>query len=271
MGGPKGRWSAIHAPAHWQRIEVLSDLHLDETGTEATWAALRAHLQTSHADAIFILGDLFEAWVGDDLVEAQAWARDIIDSLAATATRCTVGFLPGNRDFLLGTGGLLERVGILWLDDPCTLEAFGQRWVLSHGDAACLDDLPYQRFRAQVRSAAWQQGMLAQSLEARLAYARKAREASRSQNAARAQDLPAGDLDPHRVAALLEASGAQGLVHGHTHRPACHALPDGRQRWVLSDWDLDTPGAAPRAEVLCLDAQGWSRQGPSTALDSGPR
>lgn len=261
--GLSGRWSLIQAPATWQRIDFLSDLHLDEAGTAGTWSALKAHLQATDADALFILGDLFEAWVGDDVVEAQAWAREIIEALAGAARTRTVGFLAGNRDFLLGTGGLLARHGLLWLDDPCTLEAFGHRWVLSHGDAACLDDLPYQRFRAQVRAPAWQQGILAQSLDARLAFARQAREASRARHAGRVAELPEGDLDASRVLALLDAAGAAGLVHGHTHRPADHALPGQRMRRVLSDWDLD--GAAPpRAEILRLDAQGWTRRPPAT-------
>ncbi|WP_374435998.1 UDP-2,3-diacylglucosamine diphosphatase [Inhella sp.] len=228
----------------------MSDLHLGPD-TPRTLLALQRALQALDADALFILGDLFEAWVGDDARELP-WAQAVVALLSTCAAARPVYFQHGNRDFLLGTA-MAEACGLQLLAEEVCLQAFGQRVVLVHGDAECLEDRPYQAFRAQVRQPAWQQGFLAQPLATRLQLAAQMRDASQQAQA----DGPYADLDAQACAALLQRHGAQTLLHGHTHRPARHALPGGAQRLVLSDWDHDHGGA--RGEVMLFSPQGWQR------------
>ncbi|MEN9891305.1 MAG: hypothetical protein RLY78_1600 [Pseudomonadota bacterium] len=238
------------APAHWRRIDLLSDVHLhaQAPATAALWCE---HLRHTDADAVLMLGDLFEVWVGDD-ARHQGFEQQMLQVLREASARLTLAFLPGNRDFLLGAA-MAADAGLLLLDDPCLLEAFGQRWLLGHGDAWCVDDMAYQRFRAQVRSPAWQQAFLAQPLAERQRQARTMREASQARQAGLAA-ADYGEVDPGCAAQALHTHGATTLIHGHTHRPGCHALPGGGTRHVLGDWDAEaTP---PRARWLRLDAQG---------------
>jgi UDP-2,3-diacylglucosamine hydrolase len=173
--------------------------------------------------------------------------------LREASQRVALFFMPGNRDFLVGPA-LLADAGMAALPDPTVLDAFGQRWLLAHGDAQCLDDTAYQAFRRQVRSPAWQAQVLAQPLAARQALGRQMREGSR---AAQAAQLMATDLDADACRALLREAGATTMIHGHTHRPAEHDLGGGLRRVVLSDWDLDaTP---PRGDVIRLSAAGLQR------------
>ena len=259
-----GRIARFEAPVAWRRIDFISDLHLHEAAP-ATWSAFCAHLRATPADAVFMLGDLFDAWVGDDAADEAGFAQDAAACLAEAAGRLTLAFMPGNRDFLLGTGGLLARCGVRLLDDPCTLHAFGARWLLSHGDLACVADLPYQRFRAEVHAPAWQAAFLAQGLDERRAFAARARAASVAAQSAMPTELWA-DVDTGVADTMLAQAQSEVMIHGHTHRPAVHAQRGGHaQRWVLSDWDLDgTHATAPRAEVLSLSAQGLVRCAPST-------
>jgi UDP-2,3-diacylglucosamine hydrolase len=148
---------------------------------------------------------------------------------------------------------LMQACGAVALEDPSVLDFGGQRWVLSHGDALCVDDLAYQQFRRQVRSASWQQDFLAKPLAERQEIARGLRQ--RSMALKQSQAVYA-DVDTQAALALLADCGADQLIHGHTHRPGQHLLAPGKLRTVLSDWDLQaTP---PRAEVLRLrlDSQG---------------
>ncbi|MFO1253233.1 MAG: UDP-2,3-diacylglucosamine diphosphatase [Inhella sp.] len=151
----------IQAPPAWRRLAFISDLHLGPD-TPRTLLALQRALQALDADALFILGDLFEAWVGDDARELP-WAQAVVALLSTCAATRPVYFQHGNRDFLLGTA-MAEACSLQLLADDVCLQAFGQRVVLVHGDAECLEDRPYQAFRAQVRQPAWQQGFLAQPL-----------------------------------------------------------------------------------------------------------
>ena len=237
------------------QIDFLSDLHLAPQ-TPATLAALQHHLLNTPAQAVFLLGDIFEVWIGDDTrfepFEAQCAAL-----LAAASQRLELFFMAGNRDFLVGES-MLKVCGIQALSDPTVLTAFGQRWLLSHGDALCLADLPYQAFRSQVRSPAWQDQFLAQPLEVRRALARQMREASQ---ASQAQSNDWIDLDTAACLRLLEQTGCRALIHGHTHRPAVHALAPDLQRYVLSDWDFD--GSSPRGDVLRLSSDGLLRLHPA--------
>lgn len=238
------------APAGWRAIDFISDLHLAPDHPR-TLQAFTHYLHCTHADRVVVLGDLFEVWVGDDS-RALPFEAALVDHLAAAAHARAVHFMPGNRDFLVGAE-LLGATGMQALPDPCCLHAAGQRWLLAHGDAQCVADAPYQAFREQVRSPAWQQAFLDQALPARIEQARAMRQ--ESQRVQREGMAPFVDLDADACRALLRACGAQEMIHGHTHRPAVHELGHGMRRHVLSDWDLDDP-QHPRADVLRLHPDG---------------
>lgn len=244
-------------PASWRRIDFIADLHLCEA-LPRTFDAFRAYLQGTQADAVFVLGDLFEVWVGDDM-RHRPFEQACVDLLADVASHRHLAFLAGNRDFLVGSE-LLRAAGLTRLSDPTTLEAWGQRLLLSHGDALCLADRPYQVFRQQVRASDWQASFLARPLSERLQIAAEIRQASRT----RRQFDGDGDADVDATEALrwLRALGATELVHGHTHRPGSQMLAPGFRRHVLSDWDLDS---AQRAEVLRLTRDGLQRLAPAAA------
>lgn len=242
----------VQAPQHWQRVDFISDLHLDanEPSTFEAWAKYMVH---TPADALFILGDLFEVWVGDD--NSDPFALQCAAVLKATTQRIPVYFMCGNRDFLVGAG-LLNTTGMQGLNDPTLLDlgtsndAPSIRILLSHGDALCLDDHAYLAFRAQVRQPEWQANFLAKPLAERQAYARDVRSKS---EALKRSHTDYADVDTQAAVTWLKACNAQVLLHGHTHKPAVHDLGQGLSRWVLSDWHADA--APPRLEVLS-----WLRQ-----------
>lgn len=241
----------LTAPVQWQQVDLLSDLHLGPD-TPATTARLQQHLAQTPAQAVLLLGDIFEVWVGDD-ARHQPFEAGVVRLLRDASRRLDLFFMHGNRDFLVGPELLLDA-GMTALPDPTVLDAFGQRWLLAHGDAQCLADAAYQAFRRQVRSPEWQAQVLSQPLDARQALGRQMREGSR---AAQAQQLMSTDLDAEACRALLIEAGSTTLIHGHTHRPAEHDLGRGLRRVVLSDWDLD---ATPtRGDVIRLGAAGLQR------------
>lgn len=245
------------APASWHSIDFVSDLHLCES-LPHTFEAFRAYLLGTQADAVFVLGDLFEVWVGDDM-RHRPFERACVDLLAEAAGCRRLAFLAGNRDFLVGSE-LLRAAGLTGLTDPTLLEAWGQRLLLSHGDALCLDDRPYQAFRQQVRASEWQATFLAKPLSERLQIAAEIRQASRTRR--QFDGDGSADVDTGEALRWLQALGATELVHGHTHRPGSLVLAPGFRRHVLSDWDLD---GAQRAEVLRLTRDGLQRLAPSAA------
>ncbi|WP_394789539.1 UDP-2,3-diacylglucosamine diphosphatase [Rhodoferax sp.] len=242
------------APSHWRTVDCISDLHL-QASEPATFEAWQRFMAETPADAIFILGDLFEVWVGDDAVDAEPAGFDAacVQVMRDAALRRPVFFMHGNRDFLVGHS-CLDACGVGLLDDPTVLQFAGQRWLLSHGDALCLDDVDYLKFRAVVRSPQWQREFLAKPLAERQQIARSIR--SQSEDRKRSGAVYA-DVDTAAARAWLQAAQAPVLVHGHTHRPAEHDLGDSLQRWVLSDWDL--AATPPRGEVLRLSASGMQR------------
>ena len=247
------RFEELAAPSHWRTVEFISDLHL-QASEPATVAAWEHYLSTTQADALFILGDLFEVWVGDDaLEEPGGFEAQACTALRAAAQRMPVFFMHGNRDFLAGDA-FLQHCGITGLHDPTVLAFAGQRHVLSHGDLLCLDDVDYQRFRVLARSSAWQQQFLSQPLATRRAQARGIRQES---EARKQSGAPYADVDHPAAIAWLRAAGANTLIHGHTHRPANHALAPGLQRVVLSDWDA--AALPPRLETLRLSTRGLER------------
>ena len=244
------------APASWRRVDFISDLHL-HAADEGTFLAWQQYLLHTSADAVFILGDLFEIWVGDDAALDEHLSSPLKDSfearcaevLGSAAQRTPLYFMHGNRDFLVGDE-FLQHCQIQFLQDPTVLEFAGQRWLLTHGDALCLADTDYMQFRHQVRAAAWQQKFLARPLAQRQAIALELRQ--QSKQVQRAAETYA-DVDAAAARAWLNAAQASFMVHGHTHRPALHDLGHGLQRWVLSDWDCSA--ATPRSQVLRIQSE----------------
>lgn len=256
------RPAEIVAPATWRTIDFISDLHLG-ADTPRTFAAWAGYLEHTTADAVLILGDLFEVWVGDD-ARLRGFEASAAAVLRRAAARRWIGFMVGNRDFLLGAA-MLEACGVVGLADPTVVNAFGERVLVTHGDAMCLGDVAYQQFRGVVRSPAWQRDFLARPLDERRALARALREESE-----RRKSAPVAFHDVDREAALeaLRTAPAATLVHGHTHRPGTEALAPDRVRHVLSDWDLDD-AAVPRAEVLRWQGTGFARLAPADAVHRG--
>lgn len=238
----------LNAPAAWQVVDLISDLHLQASET-ATFEAWRDYMARTPAQAVLILGDLFEVWVGDDAAAEDPFLQSCADVLRQASQRLHVAFMPGNRDFLVGPE-FLSACGVQALSDPCVLSFGSQRTLLTHGDALCLDDKPYQAFRLQARNPDWQRSFLAKPLAERQAFARSLRALSESQ---KHEGMSFADADPHMALFWLTQAQADSMVHGHTHRPADHALGSAK-RHVLSDWSLDHPPW--RSQVMRLHANG---------------
>lgn len=246
-------FAEIVAPPGWRTVDLISDLHL-QASEPATVAAWQGYLETTPADAVFILGDLFEVWVGDDAAALPGFEAQCADLLRAASARRPVFFMHGNRDFLVGAD-FAARCGMTLVADPTVLVLHGERWLLSHGDALCLEDTEYLRFRAQVRTPEWQRALLARPLEERRTLARSVR--AQSEDRKRSPDMVWADVDADAARDWLRQAGAHTLVHGHTHRPAIHDLGQGLRRIVLSDWDV--AAHPPRAQLLCLSSAGAQR------------
>ena len=231
----------------------VSDLHLEAAAPRAIEAfvgLLRG--EAREAAALYILGDLFESWVGDDDPDP---ARDrVCRAIAAlTATGVPVFVMHGNRDFLYGAG-FETRTGATLLPDPCVATLFGRRVLLTHGDLLCTGDAAYQELRSTVRAASFQERVLALPLEARQTLADAARAGSKAHVAAQRPEIM--DVTPDAVVAAFRATGTRVMVHGHTHRPAEHGhVVDGEQalRVVLDAW-------YDGGSVLTLDASGFARR-----------
>lgn len=254
-------FGALVAPPTWRTLDFISDLHLAED-TPRGFEAWSAYLRGTTADAVFILGDQFEVWVGDDArthgFEARCGAV-----LAEASARRSVSFMVGNRDFLVGPA-MLQACRVTPLTDPTVLTAFGERVLLSHGDELCVADTAYQAFRAQVRGSAWQSDFLARPLDERRTIARHMREQSEQRKRTQAVEAWV-DVDAPSALRWMRAARTPTLIHGHTHRPNSEVLAPGLVRHVLSDWELDH-GPAPRAEVLRWQRSGFMRITPTAAL-----
>jgi UDP-2,3-diacylglucosamine hydrolase len=252
--------SVLTAPAAWHRIDFISDLHLGPE-TPRTFDAWATYMRSTHADAVLLLGDWMELWVGDDS-RFQGFDARCAEVLADTARQRTVGFMAGNRDFLIGQA-LLDDCGVLALPDPTRVDAFGQRILLTHGDSLCLSDTAYQQFRAQVRDPVFQRHFLDLPMATRRDVARKIRNESEQRKGDGSTPLDWADVDAAAAATWLEHASSPTMIHGHTHRPGSNALAPGRTRHVLSDWDLDH--LPHRAEVLRWTAAGLARLTPAAA------
>jgi UDP-2,3-diacylglucosamine hydrolase len=246
------RFEELQAPPAWRSIEFISDVHLQalEPETFETW---RRYMRETAADAVFIVGDLFDVWVGDDAALEPGLAADCGAVLQAAAAHAAIFFMPGNRDFLLGEG-FLRSCGVTLLHDPTVLGFANQRWLLTHGDALCLADTDYMKFRSEVRDPAWQRDFLSRPLAQRQAIGSDLRRQSEER---KGTGIEYAEVDAAAAGAWLDAADAQVLIHGHTHRPAEHPLPGGRSRTVLSDWD--SRASPPRQQVLRLTAAGLQR------------
>lgn len=236
----------------------ISDLHLDtrRPAVTALFLDFLAALDAAGCAGLYILGDLFEAWVGDDSDDAHD--RQVIDALRALTGRgVPVSLMHGNRDFLIGER-FARASGCTLLADPTVIDLGGEPTLLMHGDTLCSDDHEYQQFRHLVRNPAWQQQFLAKPLAERRAIAANLRETSRQRTGEKAADIM--DVNPRAVEDVLRAYGLHRLIHGHTHRPAVHDLRvDGEpaQRIVLGDWYeqgsvLRWTDAGPHLEALPL-------------------
>jgi UDP-2,3-diacylglucosamine hydrolase len=216
----------------------VSDLHLDPERPAATGLFGRfLDGEARTADALYILGDLFEAWVGDDDPStAGAFVAEKLKSLADSGV--PVSFIRGNRDFLLGDD-YARRSGMTILPDPAVVMLHGEPTLVLHGDLLCTDDTAYQQFRAQTRDPRWQAQFLAQPLQARLAFAAQARAASKARYGelqASGQSETITDVAPATVQEWFKRYGVRRMIHGHTHRPAIHDEGGGNKRIVLGDW-----------------------------------
>ena len=231
----------------------VSDLHLEAAAPQAIDAFVGLlGGEAREAAALYILGDLFESWVGDDDPDP---ARDRVCRAieALTATGVPVFVMHGNRDFLYGAG-FEARTGAKVLPDPCVATLFGRRVLLTHGDLLCTGDAAYQELRSTVRAASFRERVLALPLEARQTLADAARAGSKAHVAAQRAEIM--DVTPEAVLAAFRATGTRVMVHGHTHRPAEHGhVVDGEEalRVVLDAW-------YEGGSVLTLDASGFARR-----------
>jgi UDP-2,3-diacylglucosamine hydrolase len=210
----------------------ISDLHLDPARPAVT-GALGAFLE-KHRDcaALYILGDLFESWVGDD--EDTELANEVRGLLKRfTDNGPALFIMQGNRDFLLGEA-FCRATGARLLPDPSVISLCGIPTLLMHGDSLCTADIDYQAFRRTSRDPAWQRDVLGRSLQQRRDLACQLRQMSQAANSNKAEDIM--DVTPTEVRDKLREYQVRQLIHGHTHRPARHEHPDG-VRWVLGDWD----------------------------------
>ena len=214
----------------------ISDLHLDDRRPETTASLLNfLDTETANADALYILGDLFEFWLGDDV--PSKCAMQVAAALGGLADKdIPCYFMHGNRDFLLKQA-YAKSAGMTLLPEEQVVDLYGESVLLMHGDSLCTDDLAYQQFRAMVRNPAWQQDFLAKPPQERLEIALQARDASAEHKGN--VEMAIMDVNSTEVIAAFERHGVRKMIHGHTHRPAIHDLTiDGNaaQRIVLGDW-----------------------------------
>lgn len=248
-------FAELQAPRHWDTVDFISDLHLCES-QPATFDAWQRYMNSTTAGAVFILGDLFEVWVGDDIVrpDLSTQSPDLNFEercalvLQTAGRRLDLFVMHGNRDFLVGSQ-MMATCHARLLPDPTVLTFQNLRYVLSHGDMLCLADTRYLAFRDIVRQPQWQLEQLAKPLSERQAIGRQMRLQSQQNQ----QDtLAYADVDDAAASQWLRTASATAMIHGHTHKPADHKLESDLQRIVMTDWDVTaTP---PRAEVLRLSA-----------------
>ncbi|RRC96742.1 UDP-2,3-diacylglucosamine diphosphatase [Amphritea balenae] len=215
------------------RTLFISDLHLHQGRPDLTQALLHfLSNQAAGADQLYILGDLFEAWIGDDAIPPDQ--QPVISALKQLSSAGTkLFFQHGNRDFLIGPA-FSELTGINILNETEIVDLPSSKALLMHGDQLCSDDTEYQALRHQLRNPQWQQAFLSKTISERLAVAQQLRSASKEKNAEKSMAIM--DVNPTAVSEAMTDAGINLLIHGHTHRPAVHQIKTGR-RIVLGDWD----------------------------------
>jgi UDP-2,3-diacylglucosamine hydrolase len=231
----------------------ISDLHLHESRPHITRAFFHfLNTDAVHAEALYILGDFFDSWIGDD--DDTRLPHEVASELFALNQKgVAIYFMSGNRDFLLGNE-YANKAGMTIIPDGTIIDLYDTPTLLMHGDSLCTDDLEYQQFRTMVRNPQWQQQILAQPLVVRRALAAQMREKSQSLTSMKAQDIT--DVSPAEVNAQMEQADVTRLIHGHTHRPARHTLIiNGKQaeRIVLGDWHDSAWCLKASADELTLD------------------
>ncbi|WP_050477212.1 UDP-2,3-diacylglucosamine diphosphatase [Herbaspirillum rhizosphaerae] len=233
----------------------ISDLHLQASlprTTQAFHDFLDRH--ASRSEQLYLLGDIFEYWAGDDDIETP-YNRDIVNALRRVSdSGVAVFWIAGNRDFLVGPA-FAEAAGLTILEDPHVIRLAGRDITLAHGDAQCTDDTAYMAFRAQVRQPAWQQHFLGMPLAQRKAIIEGVRQNSKDANKEKSYEIM--DVNADAIREVYEQTGTQTLIHGHTHRPALHVDESGaatRLRYVLPDWEYDVEPA--RGGWMSLTADG---------------
>ena len=216
------------------RSYFISDLHLDPRRPRVTGVFASFLDCNKDCAALYILGDLFEAWIGDD--DDCALAEEVRGLLKSfTDSGAALYLMRGNRDFLLGER-FCNEVGATFLEDPTIVELGGLPTLLMHGDSLCIDDTDYQAFRQSVQRDAWREDVLARSLADRRSLARELRQMSGELKGNKTDDIM--DASPAEVARVMSEYRVKQMIHGHTHRPGRHMEPAGI-RWVLGDWDRE--------------------------------
>ncbi|MBC3906406.1 UDP-2,3-diacylglucosamine diphosphatase [Undibacterium umbellatum] len=231
----------------------VSDTHLNTT-LPLTTAAFLSFLdkQATQAKSLYLLGDLFEYWVGDDNIN-DSYNLPIVQALRKVRDHgVQLYWIAGNRDFLIGAD-FSAATGAILLNDPSVIDLAGKKIVLSHGDAQCTDDHAYMKFRAQVRQAEWQTTFLAMPLEQRKKIIEGLRTESKMEQ--KQKSVAIMDVNADAIAALFLQTGSSTMIHGHTHRPAIHTN-NGQTRHVLPDWDCDCDDQTKRGGWLAAYSDG---------------
>jgi UDP-2,3-diacylglucosamine hydrolase len=229
----------------------ISDLHLQPSHQKTSEAFLIfLEERAMAAQSLYLLGDIFEYWAGDDDLGSRFHQRIIQAIRAVSDAGVAVYWLAGNRDFLVSTD-FAQAAGLSLLQEPHVADIGGQCITLVHGDAQCTDDIKYMEFRAMVRQPAWQAQFLAMPLEQRKTIIAGLRQGSREAQGTKSYEIM--DVTPQAVTELFAATGTDVIIHGHTHRPALHQ--DGaKRRYVLPDWELDND--TPRGGWISIDSGG---------------
>ena len=219
-----------------KRALFIADLHLEDSAIDRTeWLLAFLAGPARKAEAVYILGDLFEFWIGDDALSATA--QQVAKATAALhAAGVPCYFMHGNRDFLLGEN-YASAAGMELLPESLVVDLYGTPTLLLHGDTLCTDDVEYQVFRQQSRDPAWRAKILAMSIEERLRMAKSARDASIEHTSSTSMDIM--DVNAEAVSEAFRKHKVSRMIHGHTHRPAFHLVDLGdstAERIVLADW-----------------------------------
>ncbi len=229
----------------------VSDLHL-HAGMPRTTDAFFHFLQTeaTRTSSLYLLGDIFEYWAGDDDLQTS-FNRKLCDALRLLSERgVKLYWIAGNRDFLVGSE-FADEAGLTLLQEPHIADFAGQKVLLVHGDAQCIDDTAYMAFRQQVRDPAWQRSFLAKPLAERKALIESMREGSRAAQQEKSMEIM--DVNPAEIERLFSTYGVTRIIHGHTHRPGVHQTAGG-MRYVLPDWDCE--GKVVRGGWLAMGLDG---------------